>query len=328
MLARVLREIPKLTDAVVRADVDGKPSYDLGPSRDAVATRRGHEAPRATAKATKRTARQARKVPGVAQAEGQVKGAVASEADLAIARYDTLTADEIIARLPELSQIDLAKVDSYERRHAEPHARSSSRIDHAARRRAVARLRRADRRRGPVRRCPRATTSASSRCARTSASHKNRAGVLKAAEREPHAAPNPSSHEHRRQGPQDPRRRRRRRRRRPAPSRPRTTCRSPTTTSRPPTSIAAKLNGFSQRELRMIGAYEAKHENRATITDRIAELTGEEPWSGYDEQTVDVDHVARSPTPTPRRRARWSPTSAITSRARRVIDRAKQRAAN
>jgi hypothetical protein len=52
-------------------------------------------------------------------------------------------------------------------------------------------------------------------------------------------------------------------------------------------AIAAKLNGMSQRELRFIGAYEAKHQNRATIIDRIAKLTGEEPWSGYDEQTAD-----------------------------------------
>ena len=29
MLERVLREIPKLTDAVVRADVKGNPSYDV-----------------------------------------------------------------------------------------------------------------------------------------------------------------------------------------------------------------------------------------------------------------------------------------------------------
>jgi hypothetical protein len=50
--------------------------------------------------------------------------------------------------------------------------------------------------------------------------------------------------------------------------------------------IAAKLKGFSQRELRMIGAYEAKRQNRATITDRIVKLTGDEPWSGYDEQSV------------------------------------------
>ncbi len=52
--------------------------------------------------------------------------------------------------------------------------------------------------------------------------------------------------------------------------------------------IAARLNGFSQRELRTIDAYERKHENRATITDKIAKLTGEEPWSGYDEQSVDA----------------------------------------
>ena len=47
--------------------------------------------------------------------------------------------------------------------------------------------------------------------------------------------------------------------------------------------IAAKLKGFSQRELRMIDAYERKREHRTTIIDKIAKLTGEEPWSGYDE---------------------------------------------
>jgi hypothetical protein len=52
--------------------------------------------------------------------------------------------------------------------------------------------------------------------------------------------------------------------------------------------IAGKLHGFSQRELRTIGAYEAKRENRATITDKIAKLTGDQPWSGYDEQSVDA----------------------------------------
>ena len=52
--------------------------------------------------------------------------------------------------------------------------------------------------------------------------------------------------------------------------------------------IAARLKGFSQRELRLIDAYERKHQNRATITDKIAKLTGEEPWSGYDEQSVDT----------------------------------------
>lgn len=52
--------------------------------------------------------------------------------------------------------------------------------------------------------------------------------------------------------------------------------------------IASQLNGFSQRELRAIDAYERKNQNRTTITDKIAKLTGDEPWSGYDEQGVDA----------------------------------------
>ena len=114
MLQRVLREIPKLTDAVVGADIKGEPTYDIATTGAAETTK---TAVRKTTQAAKRTARQARKVPGVAQVEGQVKGAVASESDLAIARYDSLTAEEIVNRLSELSQVDLAKVDSYERRH-------------------------------------------------------------------------------------------------------------------------------------------------------------------------------------------------------------------
>jgi ferritin-like metal-binding protein YciE len=121
MLERVLREIPKLTDAVFRADVKDNPSYDVATTGAGegvrAAGRATKQAARKTSAATKRTARQARKVPGVAQAEGEVKGAVASERDLAIARYDSLTADEITDRLSDLSQIDLAKVDAYERRH-------------------------------------------------------------------------------------------------------------------------------------------------------------------------------------------------------------------
>jgi ferritin-like metal-binding protein YciE len=121
MLARVLREIPKLTDAVVRADVNGDSSYDVKTTGAADAVREAGEAARTkttkTAASAKRTARQARKVPGVARAEGQIKGAVASEEELAIARYDTLTAEEITGKLPELSQIDLAKIEAYERKN-------------------------------------------------------------------------------------------------------------------------------------------------------------------------------------------------------------------
>lgn len=121
MLERIMREIPKLTNAVIHAEVKGSPSYDITTTGAADAVRQASDATkdavRKTTTAIKRTARTARKVPGVAQAEGQIKGAVAGEDDLAIAHYDGLTAEEIISKLPALSQIDLAKIDSYERKH-------------------------------------------------------------------------------------------------------------------------------------------------------------------------------------------------------------------
>ena len=121
MLERIMRELPKLTDAVVGADIRGNASYDVTKTGAADAARATGKAAAKTARKTsakaKSSARQARKVPGVAQAEGQVKGAVASQSDLAIAGYDKLTADEIVAKLSELSQIELAKIEAYERRH-------------------------------------------------------------------------------------------------------------------------------------------------------------------------------------------------------------------
>jgi ferritin-like metal-binding protein YciE len=122
MLERLMVELPKLAEAVVAADVKGNGSYDVASTGAADSTRKAARTTQATATQgttkAKRTARQARKVPGAARAEGAVKGAVAGEQDLPIARYDTLNADEITAKLAELSQIDLAKVDAYERKHA------------------------------------------------------------------------------------------------------------------------------------------------------------------------------------------------------------------
>ena len=131
--ARVLPDRPRhpcASDAWARgarrAPPEG-PGRGLQPAdggRRAGAADAGREAAKATkttarktTASAKRTARQASKVPGVAQAEGEIKGAVASEGDLAIARYDELTAEEIVGRLAELSQIDLAKVDAYERKN-------------------------------------------------------------------------------------------------------------------------------------------------------------------------------------------------------------------
>jgi rubrerythrin len=121
MLDRLLREIPRLTDAVARAEFDGNGSYDVTETGAADAVRDVSRTTKRTARKgtgqAKRTARQARKVPGVARAEGTVKGAVASESDLAIANYDSLSADEVQDKLAELSQIDLAKVNAYERKN-------------------------------------------------------------------------------------------------------------------------------------------------------------------------------------------------------------------
>ena len=92
MLERVLREIPKLTDAVVRADVKGDPSYDVTTTgaADAVrdAGRRRETAARKTARAPSAPRARPARSRASRRPRAQVKGAVASEGDLAIARYD------------------------------------------------------------------------------------------------------------------------------------------------------------------------------------------------------------------------------------------------
>jgi ferritin-like metal-binding protein YciE len=132
MLDRLLREIPRLTDAVAQAEFDGEGSYDVTETGAADTVRDVSQTAKRTARRgarqTKRSARQARKVPGVARAEGTVKGAVASESDLAIANYDSLSADEVQDKLAELSQIDLAKVNAYERKN-QNRSTVTSRID-------------------------------------------------------------------------------------------------------------------------------------------------------------------------------------------------------
>jgi ferritin-like metal-binding protein YciE len=121
MLDRVMGEIPKLTEAVVDAEIRERPSYEISDTGAADAARSAGETVKETVRQTeakaRRTARRARKVPGVAQLEGEIKGAVASEEDLPIAGYGKLSATEIVERLSGLSQIDLAKIDAYERRN-------------------------------------------------------------------------------------------------------------------------------------------------------------------------------------------------------------------
>ena len=132
MLDLLLREIPRLTDAMARAHFDGEGSYELTETGAADAVREAGDTAKRSARRgagqAKRTARQARKVPGVARAEGTVKGAVASESDLPIPGFDSLSANELQDKLTELSQIDLAKVNAYERKN-QNRSTVTSRID-------------------------------------------------------------------------------------------------------------------------------------------------------------------------------------------------------
>jgi ferritin-like metal-binding protein YciE len=53
--------------------------------------------------------------------------------------------------------------------------------------------------------------------------------------------------------------------------------------------------GAGETELVKVEAYERRHDNRSTVTERIAALRAREPWPGYDDQNADqVASVLRS----------------------------------
>jgi len=58
-----------------------------------------------------------RAIPGEQELEGEIRGARADEADLAIAGYDSLTVEQILPKLKLLPELELARVDAYEREH-------------------------------------------------------------------------------------------------------------------------------------------------------------------------------------------------------------------
>ncbi|MDP9067804.1 MAG: ferritin-like domain-containing protein [Actinomycetota bacterium] len=61
--------------------------------------------------------------------------------------------------------------------------------------------------------------------------------------------------------------------------------------------ITKRLKGLSQDELAQVAAYESTKENRKTILDRIESLEGDEPWPGYDDQTVGEINKALTDAP-------------------------------
>jgi hypothetical protein len=56
-------------------------------------------------------------MPNAGTARWMLRAALASDGDLAITGYGKLTASEIVEKLAHLSQVDLAKIDSYERKN-------------------------------------------------------------------------------------------------------------------------------------------------------------------------------------------------------------------
>ncbi len=132
MLAGLREEIPHLARDAVGAEVYGRKAYatsEVGAvhaaeeaaeaASRAASSLAGGAAQQAEGAARKvtSTAKEARRVPGVEAVEGEARGTVASEDDLPLADYDSLKAGEIVERLPRLSQVELAQVDAYERRH-------------------------------------------------------------------------------------------------------------------------------------------------------------------------------------------------------------------
>jgi ferritin-like metal-binding protein YciE len=213
MLDLLLEEIPKLTDAVAKAELEGKGSFDptttgaaeavlgaveatTGTAKRAAGTTR-----RAAARTTRRTARTAAKATGQSRSTasrstgsrpsaGRSNGANGTNgggsAEAPISGYDGLNATEIVEKLPSLSQRDLAAVKSYERAH-EKRSTVLERVDSLEGREpwagydeqdvqeVVARLRDADE----------ATVTAARDYERR---HKGRTGVLEATERQTAAA--------------------------------------------------------------------------------------------------------------------------------------------
>jgi hypothetical protein len=125
MLARLREQIPQLTRDVVAAEIYGVERYDASEvgarhaAQDAAQTASQAASGLATEarSAAGAAVKSVRRMPGAEQAEGQARGTVASEDDLPIANYDSLTANEVIERLPRLSQVQLGQIDGYERRH-------------------------------------------------------------------------------------------------------------------------------------------------------------------------------------------------------------------
>jgi len=110
MLKRVMLEIPKLTDAVVRSELAAGAPHETS---QAVAA----DDARKIARRARKTARRTRQASDRPKVETRRKRSRASAERLPIQRYRSLSTEEIVSSLGELSESDLRKVDSYERKN-------------------------------------------------------------------------------------------------------------------------------------------------------------------------------------------------------------------
>jgi ferritin-like metal-binding protein YciE len=118
-------ELPRLAREVMASEIQERSRFDISTTGAADAVRSFQEglgqatrrAEQQAERAAHQAAREARKVPGVARAEGQVRGRLASAQDLAIADYDSLNAQQVVAKLDGLSGRELSEIAAYERRN-------------------------------------------------------------------------------------------------------------------------------------------------------------------------------------------------------------------
>ena len=181
MLARVLKEIPKLTDAVVGADVRGEGTYDVGEDGRRggrrAARRRARPGRRRSARRARRGARPARRAPRAPPGRGRPRAGPADRAlRHAHGRRDHRAAARALAGRARQGGGYERKGDN---RTTMPRAHR-----HAGGERAVGRLRRAR----PSTEIRTSARQRRRRDARAAArdyerGHKQRAGVLEAAER-------------------------------------------------------------------------------------------------------------------------------------------------
>jgi ferritin-like metal-binding protein YciE len=111
MLERIMREIPNLTDAVVSAEIGAQPSPEMS------ATAAADTARKIVRQGTSTPSKTVRQVHADAQIDEQREDAVASEALLPIEGYRARSIKQIVTELSQLSQLDLDKIESYERQN-------------------------------------------------------------------------------------------------------------------------------------------------------------------------------------------------------------------